>query len=198
TRSIMGWDLAKRHDDDPIVRRTFALAERAGVEIEGVWTSQREGMIAAVVPYHRIVLSKKLIREFDERELDAVICHEIGHLLPLPSPPPWMTLSPLLMVPALVAMVFARDGNWPLLVLGLVLAMAGMFLLLRLVLPIRRRVEFAADAWMLRLTGDPEACESMLRKLHEGQKPDADEKWATHPNLQSRLAALQNSEPAPL
>ncbi|RYG36587.1 hypothetical protein EON81_09235, partial [bacterium] len=68
---------------------------------------------------------------------------------------------------------------------------AAIFLILFISLPLQRRNEFAADAWMLRATGDLDACESMLEKVHEGQDPNTDSKWASHPNLQSRLAALR-------
>ncbi|RYG37778.1 hypothetical protein EON81_05690, partial [bacterium] len=103
-RRMLGFNLDPIPSTSSLSRRTHALAERMGVEISGVWMSDEDISMAAVIPYRRIVLTEKLRDRLTDRETDAVLAHEIGHLCPMPPAPRWFVLTPLSMVPALAVL----------------------------------------------------------------------------------------------
>jgi STE24 endopeptidase len=77
----------KRLDDENLKARFKALAERAGVSIQGIYIvefSARQttanAALAGIGRYKRILLSDTLLAAYTVEEIEAIIAHELGHL----------------------------------------------------------------------------------------------------------------------
>ncbi|MBI2755767.1 MAG: M48 family metalloprotease [Chloroflexi bacterium] len=205
-------------DDANVRQRIEALSERAGARVREVCTldfSRRtadgNAAVLGIGRSRRVVVSDTLLASFPADEVDAVVAHELGHHVHRDVPR-------LLLVHLLslwVGLALAAWGGPRLLpvlsqpTLGYVpaypqvLALAGLWSVLSapLLNVVSRRAEARADQFALRVTGQPRAFASAMRRL--GQQNLAEmqpPRWAelllgTHPSLASRVRAAETFEP---
>jgi heat shock protein HtpX len=165
--------------DDPereatVERRLTRLAKQANcpvpeVRIGASWLPQ-----AATVGYRpttsEMVVTRGLVDTLDERELDAVLAHELAHLINRDA-----AVLTVLTVPRTKAGVLAMKVPW----LGLVFSLP-VYLTNRLAVPLVARYrEFVADEAATELTGDPAALASALATI--------DEEYQTGPTADMRM-----------
>ncbi|MFG1871005.1 M48 family metalloprotease [Micromonospora arborensis] len=203
-------------EQGPLRTELMSMAARDGVPVRDVLVadaSRRTKAVNAYVsglgPTRRVVVYDTLLREATPAEVTAVVAHELGHAKD--SDVTVGTLTGALGAAAAVVALYLL-GSWgPLLRLADVDSVAqprAFPLLLALVTvaglvaaPVQalmsRRVEARADAHALALTGDPEAFESMQRRLGSVNLGDPDPpRWeylysATHPSTVERMAAAR-------
>jgi Zn-dependent protease with chaperone function len=111
-------------------------------------------------------LSRGLFERLDEREMDAVVCHELGHVKH------WdmvvMTVAAVIPLALYMIYVTARSANRDeARVVGLG-ALAAWFVSQFLLSAVGRARELAADKWSCRCTGDGDALASALVKIAYG------------------------------
>ncbi|MGI5519437.1 M48 family metallopeptidase [Micromonospora sp. CA-259024] len=203
-------------EQGPLRTELMSMAARDGVPVRDVLVadaSRRTKAVNAYVsglgPTRRVVVYDTLLREATPAEVTAVVAHELGHAKD--SDVAVGTLTGALGAAAAVVALYLL-GSWgPLLRLAGVDSVAqprAFPLLLALVTvtglvaaPVQalmsRRVEARADAHALALTRDPEAFESMQRRLGSVNLGDPDPpRWeylysATHPSTVERMAAAR-------
>ncbi|MEV1158358.1 M48 family metallopeptidase [Micromonospora chokoriensis] len=203
-------------EQGPLRTELMSMAARDGVPVRDVLVadaSRRTKAVNAYVsglgPTRRVVVYDTLLTEATPAEVTAVVAHELGHAKD--SDVAVGTLTGALGAAAAVVALYLL-GSWgPLLRLANVDSVAqprAFPLLLALVTvagmvaaPVQalmsRRVEARADAHALALTGDPEAFESMQRRLGSVNLGDPDPpRWeylysASHPSTVERMAAAR-------
>jgi heat shock protein HtpX len=111
-------------------------------------------------------LSRGLFERLDEREMDAVVCHELGHVKH------WdmVVITVAAVIPLALYMVFVTarsSGREEARVVGLG-ALAAWFVSQFLLSAVGRARELAADKWSCRCTGDGDALASALVKIAYG------------------------------
>ena len=146
-----------------ITTRVHRLAAQADISPPAVRIGQSPFPQAATVGYRPeesvLVVSRGLIEELDDEELDAVLAHETAHLLNRDA----AVLTALSIPPARASRVFSVA---PLMVIAWTLA---GFSRVAVSLVARYR-EYVADYAGARLTGDPAALASALAKLDHGAR----------------------------
>ncbi|MFJ2081744.1 M48 family metallopeptidase [Micromonospora chokoriensis] len=203
-------------EQGPLRTELMSMAARDGVPVRDVLVadaSRRTKAVNAYVsglgPTRRVVVYDTLLTEATPAEVTAVVAHELGHAKD--SDVAVGTLTGALGAAAAVVALYLL-GSWgPLLRLAGVDSVAqprAFPLLLALVTvaglvaaPVQalmsRRVEARADAHAFALTGDPEAFESMQRRLGSVNLGDPDPpRWeylysASHPSTVERMAAAR-------
>jgi STE24 endopeptidase len=197
------------------LRERFAgLARLAGAPQVLIATSRTKKPSAFTFGFgaaHTVVISQDVISRMDERELDIVMAHEIGHvanrdLLRKIAMQGGLALVGLMLLATLLESVVGRFGivhRWDVATLPLV------FLYLRLaslsLSPIAnyhsQRRELAADRFALSIVGDPVAYISAQKRLADLDFVDSDSTlfsrlYSTHPSLKSRLGLVSRGEEA--
>jgi Zn-dependent protease with chaperone function len=113
----------------------------------------------------RIWLTRGLIERLDERELDAVITHEVGHIKHWD----FAVMTVAAVVPMVLYLVYVlmrnSDRQGKLVAIGAYVAYLVSQLTL---LALSRAREYAADHWSCRCTGDGDALASALVKVAYG------------------------------
>ncbi|MFF5178344.1 M48 family metallopeptidase [Micromonospora sp. NPDC000316] len=203
-------------EQGPLRTELMSMAARDGVPVRDVLVadaSRRTRAVNAYVsglgPTRRVVVYDTLLREATPAEVTAVVAHELGHAKD--SDVAVGTLTGALGAAAAVVALYLL-GSW-----GLLLRLAGVdsvadpraFPLLVALVTVAglvaapaqalmsRRVEARADAHALALTRDPEAFESMQRRLGSVNLGDPDPpRWeylysASHPSTVERMAAAR-------
>jgi len=140
--------------------RVHRLAAQAGIQPPAVRLGESPLAQAATVGYRpaesTVVVSRGLVETLDDDELDAVLAHEIGHLLNRDA----AVLTALSLPTARASRLFSAA---PLMIIAWTLA---GFSHVAVSLVARYR-EYVADYAAVRLTGDPVALASALAKLDE-------------------------------
>lgn len=201
-------------EDRDVVAAVQALFAAAGAELRGVFTldfSRRTAEANAAVlglgRSRRVVLADTLLEEFPLPEIRSVVAHELGHhlhrdvqkLVAAQSLLIWIALGLAAAVgDELVQRAGARGladpEALPLVLLGVELYGLAM---LPLVNGWSRRIEAAADRFALRLTGDPAAFVSAMRRLAAQNLVELDPpRWAelllaSHPSLGRRIRVAE-------
>ena len=199
--------------------RLTVLASKAGTRIVGVYewtlsdrTKKANAALAGMGNTRRILLSDTLLAEYSDDEIEVILAHELAHHVHRDI---WTSiLSDMALT---FAGLFAADHvlRWAVPVFGLqgVADPAGIpvlvltagavgFAVKPLVNAVSRSHERRADAYALRMTGNPPAFISAMRRL--GQQNLADENpsrlvqalFYTHPPIKDRLRAAQDFAPA--
>ena len=192
----------------PVRSELLRLADRAGVrvgEVSVVDASRRTRAVNAYVTgvgsSRRIVLYDTLLGGLPERQVRVVVAHELGHVRHRDVPRGLLFL--LLVAPAAVLAVATLARAWgpvhgaragPREVPALLAATALVALLVLLVSnQLSRAVEARADAFALRLTGDPAAFVAQeravaLRNVLDPDPPGlAHALFGTHPTTLERI-----------
>ncbi len=189
------------------------LGERAGVDVGGVYrvdASRRSttlnAYVAGIGPTKRVVLYDTLIDSTTEPELESVVAHELGHVAHSDIPrgilfAALVTPLGLLLVRELSGAISRRSGAEP----GSAAAVPALFLAIGVVTfavnvpanQLSREVEASADAFALRITGDPQGLLDLQIRLAERNLSDVDPPgWATtlfgtHPTTLERIGSAQ-------
>jgi heat shock protein HtpX len=206
----------------PFYRLADTLAARAGLAASPklyVIPSLTVNAFAAGRPAHAaIALTEGLLRKLDTREIAAVMAHEMSHVrnddLRVMSQADVMTRLTQLMWVAGIALLLLRfpgylvgESRMPWLVIAVLFLAPALGNMLQMALS--RRREFDADLDAVRLTGDPKAVASALRKVerHQGgfiedlllpsRRIPAPSLLRTHPPTAARLARLERVEAMP-
>ena len=176
---------------------------------------------------YSVTVTRALLDRLDDRELEAVLAHELTHILDRDVRLLLVTIVFVgaisfiaqLLWRSLRVVSFRRQRGNTGLVLLVAAAVAGVGYLLALILrfAISRRREYLADAGSVELTKSPEALISALRKISENadvphvpsevrqmfiENPLAESSFfnlfATHPPIADRIRVLERLEGAPL
>jgi STE24 endopeptidase len=194
--------------------RVAALFARAGVQLSKVsrlmMSEKTKAMNAALVPdglKTEVVLADNLLEKVDERGVDVILAHELGHRVHKDIPKLMALNFALFLVVLVVAYaLFGSVGT------GFGLRGAGdiatlpIFLLAFTVIgelwgfltnEVMRRAEYAADRYALEITRDPDAFERAFRVLARENLADPDppawiEFWLhNHPSIEKRVRAAR-------
>lgn len=194
--------------------RLLRMAERAGAPVLGVYewaisghTRKANAALAGIGRSRRILLSDTMLEAYSDDEIEVVLAHELAHhvhgdlwlgmalrtatlfagawlaAVALAAAVPWLGLRGL-----------ADPAGAPLL---LFVAGASSFLFLPLANALSRAQERRADHFALKLTRNPEAFVTAMRRLAQQnlaeERPSALARWLfySHPPLGERIAAAQ-------
>jgi heat shock protein HtpX len=172
---------------------------------------------------YTITVTTGLLEALDPAEIEAVLAHELTHIL---NEDVRLLIIGVIFVGIISTLsdVLARrllDGSGrgsdkrplPVVILGLVVACVGYVLALLIRFSLSRKREYLADAGAVELTKNPEALIQALEKISgrhivagmddeiammciENTKTGFFDLFATHPALESRIAAIRAIAPA--
>ncbi|MCS6802312.1 MAG: M48 family metallopeptidase [Chloroflexota bacterium] len=198
-------------EDDDLVRRLVALAERAGTRVRGVYVLEMSGKTTAgnaalmgLGATRRIVIGDTLLANSTPAEIEVVLAHELAHHVHRDIAKGIVVQTSVTLVGLWLANGFLQwgvaalglKGVSDLAALPLVALALGLYGLVSQPLTnwYSRRIERAADRYALEVTRDPAAFISVMTKLHDQNLSEADPPlWAKiwlydHPPLRERLA----------
>ncbi len=205
-------------DSPELTERLRALFERAGVRFSGVgvlkFGEKTARSNAAVIPDgvgNKVVISDTLLEKNDPEVIEVVVAHELGHKVHKDLLKQYGAIGTMLIVVLLAAYwVLQTVGRWDGLggptdvatfpLLSLVIAW-GFGLLQVGLNAFSRRLERAADAYSLRLTGNPEAFErAMLLLAKDNKSFPLPPSWVetlfySHPSIAKRIYAARRYAP---
>jgi len=202
-------------EDEELVSRLTALAERAGTRVRGVFTidlstrtTAANAALMGLGNTRRIVLGDTLMEEYDADEIETILAHELGHHA---RGDIWrgivvqaaLTLVGLFLADRLLrwgVAYFAFDGLADVAAFPLVaMAMGGLAVLaMPLTNAYSRWREGLADQFSLEVTGKPQAFISSMTKLANQNLAEAEpEPWAevllySHPAIGRRIQRAQS------
>jgi len=200
---------------DLLRARLLALAERAGARVLGAYTwglgdktRRANAALTGIGKTRRILVSDTMLAEYTDDEIEVVLAHELGHHV---HGDIWkgLALEAALMVGGLFAaaqLLTASVGRFGVSAIDdiaglplLVLAAGGVSLAMTpAARALSRAHERRADRFALRLTGNPSAFVSAMRRL--GAQNLAEEHpsrlvqvlFHSHPPLSERIAAAND------
>jgi Zn-dependent protease with chaperone function len=173
--------------------RIFAMAKQVGVQLKQVYIlPARQIRIANAFAGrgNQILLTDYLVENLSQREVDAVVAHELTHLQHS-HPGLWLILS--ISAPILTMVIVQRFmGSSPASWLWAVLAGIAPLYCLRFV---SHHFEHTADRQAAMLTQDPAAMITALARLTQlnpisSKKDSQKQSFLTHPSLQKRANAI--------
>jgi STE24 endopeptidase len=199
---------------DELSSRLVRLAERAGAPVIGAYewaisghTRKANAALAGIGRSRRILLSDTMLDAYSDDEIEVVLAHELAHHVHRDL---WVSMAvrtaSLFAGAFLAAEAVALAGPWldlrggadvagaPLLLL---VAGAWSFLSLPFGNALSRAQERRADQFALRLTGNPAAFVTAMKRLgHQNlaeERPSALARWLfySHPPLRERIAVAE-------
>jgi STE24 endopeptidase len=205
-------------DRDPLRARLIALAERAGAHVLGAYewglaekTNKANAALAGLGATRRILVSDTMLADYSEEEIEVVLAHELAHHV---HGDIWKGIafeSALVVagffaasrVLALAAPLAGLRGPSDVAGLPILLLTAGAvsLALLPLAHAMSRAFERSADAFALRLTRNPAAFVSAMRRLGAQNLAEDDPsrlvRWLfhSHPPIRERIAAAERWVP---
>ncbi len=196
--------------DIELGKRLEQLAERAGMDVGGIYTmdfsskgTTANAALMGVGKTMRIVLSDTLLKQYSTPEIEVIMAHELGHrrhndifrLFTLQSAVLLVGffITGLALKASIVPLGFSGiDDIAALPLLVLVFAVLSLLLMPLANTYIRGR-EWAADEFALRLTGHPQAFITMMTRLTDQNLAEAQPgRWVErllydHPSYSSRV-----------
>ncbi len=192
--------------------RLEGLAAESGTAVRGVFvmdmsrrTRAANAALMGIGNTRRIVLGDTLLAAFSPKEVGAVLAHELGHHVHRDL---WrailldgaLTLGALWLADRLLRVLappLGIAGLTDVAALPLIALLGGALFVAAMPLTngLSRRREAAADAFAVRVTGDPEAWKGALRRLAEMNLAEVDPppwvEWLlySHPSIRHRLEA---------
>ncbi|MCL4464613.1 MAG: M48 family metallopeptidase [Chloroflexi bacterium] len=198
-------------EDEDLVRRLTALAQRAGTKVRGVYTmdmsSRTTAANAALMGLgntRRIVLGDTLLREYSPEEIESILAHELGHHVHRDIPKGIVVQTAVIVLSFWLADLALRWGVGQL-ALGGVADPAGLplfglvvggigFVAMPLTNGFTRWLETQADRYAIEATGSPSAFAAAMTRLANQNLADVDPpRWVEvllydHPAIGRRLA----------
>ena len=178
----------------PLRDRIFELAARAGVKLKQLYVLPMARLLGAnafAVSNGTIMLTDVLLAQLSEREVLAVMAHEVAHLqlkhpLKIARTALFTLIFPLLVFEMLAVM------RWAPFILAVAIPVACSLFATLLV---RRRYEYQADAGAIELGRDPEALITGLVRISAlNRVPLHWGRWAerslSHPSTRRRIARI--------
>ena len=191
--------------------RILRLGERAGVDIGNVYrvdasrrTTGLNAYVGGLGSTKRVVIYDNTLRELDQRELDSLVAHELGHVNgdDIVRGIAWVALvAPLgvLFVQLATGALARRSGDDPRSPAALPALALSLAVALSAIGPastqLSRRVEARADSFALEQTRDPKGLIGLQRQLAVTNvaEPDPPAAWqwifGTHPDTMQRIGA---------
>lgn len=192
------------------------LAQRAGIELEGVWeekasikTQRANAYVTGLGPTKRIVIWDTLIRDYSPQEVEAVVAHELGHVIYNDIFWGWLGSSLLTFVTGYIVSLALKNvrnlgklqASFPYQPRVLTVVILLFFILAKLSLPLAntssRWVEYRADRFAVTLSGQGEVYISVMQKLAQSNPIMVDPpplvEWILfdHPAPLKRIQALE-------
>jgi len=207
----VGAEVGPAPADSPVRAAVERLAGLAGIAAPEVAIAETDSLNAFAVGLRRrsstVVVTRGLIRALTAAELEAVLAHEVSHLVNRDAAVMTAVSSPRTLGEVVVS--GAGEGFGLLWLIGWPLGLFPYVVGTGLTLTVSRAREFAADRGAAMLTGAPAALMSALQKIagHAAEIPHDDLRAANafcivsteahrfsflsdHPPLEKRLAAL--------
>ncbi|MDJ0728228.1 MAG: M48 family metallopeptidase [Prochloraceae cyanobacterium] len=172
--------------------RIYTLADRARVKLEQVYILDTETINAFATSDNKIILTERILKYLNKREIDTVISHELGHLK-YNHPQKLQTF-----ILTIVLLSFFSIGGllWFIhlgIIIESVLLLLVIFVLIRCYsrwLKLSRSFEYIADAEAVRLTCDPVAYIQALNKIAALNTSKQRERLRTHPTISERIKVI--------
>ncbi|MCA9246983.1 MAG: M48 family metalloprotease [Planctomycetales bacterium] len=211
---------SEKLEDSPLSERLRAIAEPAGLSIEGIYrldmsaeSNEANAMLAGMGRTRRVLLGTRILEEFSEEEILVVFGHEIGHHV-FRHIHKMIFLGGLYGVVGLwlcdraMAILAARGGhtftydNFPVWMLPMLMLLLTLFsqVFEPLWNAISRRFERQCDRYALEVTSNAAAYRSAFWKLARLNKDDPYPHpldvllFHSHPAIAERLAVAQPAE----
>ena len=196
--------------DTGLKKRLEQLAERAGVEVGGIYTVEfsskgttANAALMGAGRTRRIVLSDTLLEQYPAAEIEVIMAHEIGHqrhndiyrlfLLQSAILLAGLYAASLIFKASVVPLGFSGAADVAALPLLILIFGAVSLLLPPLANSYSRRLESAADGYALELTGDPGSFVGAMTRLTDQNLAEAEPgRWVErllhdHPGYNSRV-----------
>jgi STE24 endopeptidase len=200
----------ERLPDGPVRSEVLQLGDRAGVDVGQVYrvdasrrTTGANAYVNGIGHTKRVVLYDTLLRDFPADQVRSVVAHELGHVKhrDVPRGLLWLAIvapAGMLVIQRLTERLAPEArlgrGAGPVVLPAAALSIALVGFVLNI--PgnaMSRRVEASADAYSLRLDGDPAAMIGLERKLATQNVSDPDPPgwvqflFGTHPKTVERI-----------
>jgi Zn-dependent protease with chaperone function len=166
-----------------------AISAKMRQPVRAVWVSSNTAANAWAFPVTgELVFTSTLLARLSDDEVQAICAHELGHL----GESRWVLLGRIVVSLAIFPLIFAfplMDQFGPFAVVAL---LAASFLILRLSLPLRRRMEKRADRIAAGFTPDPAIYARALERVYEANRTPAvvpRRAARVHPGLYDRMTA---------
>jgi Zn-dependent protease with chaperone function len=178
----------------PLRDRIFELAARAGVRLKQLYVmpmARLQGANAFAVSNGTVMLTDVLLAQLSEREVLAVMAHEVAHLKHKHPQKIAQTGMFTLIFPLLVFETLAMMRVTPFILAVAIPAVCSLLA----TLVVRRRFEYQADAAAIELCHDPEALITGLVRISAlNRVPLHWSRWAehslSHPSTRRRIARI--------
>lgn len=195
-------------EDDSLAERLKRLARKAGTRILGVYvmdmgrrTTAANAMLTGAFNTRRIILADTLLENFTAEEIETIMAHELGHHYYRHIPKALLlggigSLLTLYIASLLIAVESPASAIPRVLLLLSLLGIPGQVISN----VISRYFEIQCDRFAVRLSGNPAAFASALRKLGRQNQADLNPPpvvkylFFTHPPIGERLDLLQQVE----
>ncbi len=165
------------------------IAAKMRQPVRAVWISSSTTANAWAFPVSgELVFTSTLLARLSDDEIQAICAHELGHL----GESRWVLLGRIVISLAVFPLIFAFPVMDQFGAFAPLALLAAAFLILRLGVPLRRRMEKRADRVAAGFTPDPAIYARALERVYEANRTPAvmpRRSAKIHPNLYDRMTA---------